>query len=57
MKHKILAFALAISMSIPSTYAQSALVSMDFPAVETNDMAKSISELTGKTFLIESQPP
>lgn len=54
MKHKILAFALVVFMVIPTTYAQSALVSMDFPDVEIKDMVKSISEITGKNFVIES---
>lgn len=54
MKRKILAFGLAISMFLPNTFAQSALISMDFPDVDIKDMVKSIAEITGKNFVIES---
>jgi general secretion pathway protein D len=37
-----------------NVYAQGAMVSMDFPDVEIKDMVKSIAEITGKNFVIES---
>lgn len=54
MKQRILAFGLALTLMIPSGFAQSAMVSMDFPDVEIKDMVKSIAEITGKNFVIES---
>lgn len=39
---------------ISSVYGQGALISMDFPDVEIKDIVKSISEITGKNFIIES---
>jgi len=54
MKQRILAFGLALLLMIPAGYTQSAMVSMDFPDVEIKDMVKSIAEITGKNFVIES---
>lgn len=54
MKQRILTFGLALLLMIPSGFSQSAMVSMDFPDVEIKDMVKSIAEITGKNFVIES---
>lgn len=55
MKQRILAFGLALTLMIPSGLAQSAMVGVEaFPDVEIKDMVKSIAEITGKNFVIES---
>ncbi|MEZ4845872.1 MAG: hypothetical protein R2877_02585 [Bdellovibrionota bacterium] len=57
MKRNILTcgrIASMVTSMVPNVYAQSAMVSMDFPDVEIKDMVKSIAEITGKNFVIES---
>lgn len=41
-------------ISSSASYAEGPQVTMDFPDVEIKDMVKSISEITGKNFVIES---
>ncbi|MCC7460155.1 MAG: type II secretion system secretin GspD [Proteobacteria bacterium] len=50
----VVVIASIVTSMVPNIYAQGAMVSMDFPDVEIKDMVKSISEITGKNFVIES---
>lgn len=56
-RNKLISLIVTVAMLAsfaPSVRAQSAMVSMDFPDVEIKDMVKSIAEITGKNFVMES---
>lgn len=45
---------LILTLISSTSYAEGPQITMDFPDVEIKDMVKSISEITGKNFVIES---
>lgn len=53
MKTRILSILMILAMIAPDVRAE-AKISMDFPDVEIKDMVKSIAEITGKNFILES---